>query len=500
VTARFCPACGRPVEPEFGPPAPPRVRPLLADLRLPGWATTDWPLVGLGVALMLVLLFGVSAVVGLVAAAAVAGDLEAAPCGAAVGAHLAFTAFGARMFAGCGAEHGSALALAFLPLPWAVVGGFAVEAARRFAWRRLPDVRTRRVAYAAKLALAFGVALGLIAGLVARGDPVRRGSGFASSLNGGEVWFYSSVLTWVWAWLSLRRQGLRVFPARVAGRGGADGDPGRPGPVERFGRRAAEGAGAFAALAAGLAVLGLVFALVVVDSGHERIGVLFGFPVVGFSVGAALADAAMGAALGGLATHTSLLHFGLPAGRTAAAAPWLFPALLLAPGLVAATVWRRLERERPGEEQAALAIGAATGVGFALAAWLAALVGRIVLLATVTFRGGWFGYSPQVPAVELPPFNTTGTIGSFLALRPNPAAVLSLALLWGLAGGLGAAFGWASRHNARWQIAGGPVVSPAENAWLLPETPPTPVPPPVPPPGPDQPGGAGAPESPDEKP
>jgi hypothetical protein len=487
------------VEPEFGPPVPPRVRPLLADLRLPGWATTDWPLVGLGVALMLVLLFGLSALVGLVASAAVAGDAEAAPCGAAVGAHLAFAAFGARTFAGCGGEHGSALAIAFLPLPWALVGGAAVEAARRFAWRRLPDERPRRVAYAGKLALASGVALGIIAGLVARGDPVRRGSGFASSLNGGEVWFYTSILTWFWAWLGLRRQGLRVFSGTLAERAGNDGD-GRPGQVRRFGRRAAEGAGAFAVLTAGLAVLGLAFALVVADSGHERIGVLFGFPVVGFSVGAALADAAMGAALGGLATHTSLVHFGLPAGRAAAAAPvWLFAVLLLAPALVAATVWRRLERDRPGEEQAALAIGAATGLGFALAAWLAALVGRIVLLATVTFRGGWFGYSPQSTAAEIPPFNTEGTIGSFLALRPNPAAVLSLALLWGLAGGLGAAFVWASRHNARWQIAGEPV-PPAENAWLLPETPPTPVPPPGPPTGRDQPGGEGAAESPEEKP
>src|SRR5688572_10392759 len=261
ATARFCPACGRPVEPETGPPAPLPVRPILAGFRLPAWVTSDWPLVGLGVVLMLALLFGTSALVGLVAAAAVAGDIGAAPCGAAVGAHLAFAAFGARTFAGCGVEHGSALAIGFLPLPWALIGGVAVEAARRFAWRRLPDDRTRRVAYPGKLALAFGVALGIIAGLVARGDPARRGTSFASSLNGGEVWFYATCLTLFWAWIVLRRQGLRPLATverRAHGRHGDALRPGRPG----LGRAAREGATAFGALAGGLAVIGLLFALV----------------------------------------------------------------------------------------------------------------------------------------------------------------------------------------------------------------------------------------------
>ncbi|HZI36695.1 MAG TPA: zinc ribbon domain-containing protein [Acidimicrobiia bacterium] len=488
ATARFCPACGRPVEPEVGPPAPLPVRPILAGFRLPAWVTSDWPLVGLGVVLMLALLFGTSALVGLVAAAAVAGDIGAAPCGAAVGAHLAFAAFGARIFAGCGVEHGSALAIGFLPLPWALIGGVAVEAARRFAWRRLPDDRTRRVAYAGKLALAFGVALGIIAGLVARGDPVRRGSGFASSLNGGEVWFYSSVLIWFWAWVGLRRHGLGILPAVQR-----SARPERLGRVRRLGRGAAEGVVTFGLLAGGLAVVGLLFALVVADGPRSRIGLVFGFPVVGFSFGAGLVDGAMGAALGGLGGHTSLTRFGLPAGRGAGAGPaWLFIALMLAPAAVAVTTWRRLERERPAEEQGALAIGALIGVGFAAAAWLAALLGRIVLLASATrATGGWFTGPPEGLR-----FTDGGTVGTIVALRPNPAAVLGLGLLWGLAGGLGTAFLWASRHNASWQISGGPAgpagdappappppTSTPEPAWLLPETPPTPVPPPEPPSG-----------------
>src|SRR5207237_6637667 len=133
----------------------------------------------------------------------------------------------------------------------------------------LPDDRFRRIAYAGKLALVCGVALGVIAGLVSRGDPTPRES---------------------------------------------------------------------------------TFALVVADGGPARIGLLFGFAVAGLSFGAALADGGMGAALGGVTGHTSLAHFGLPAGPGAGSAPvWLFVVVVLAPAAVAATVWRRLARERPTE-------------------------------------------------------------------------------------------------------------------------------------------------------
>jgi hypothetical protein len=483
ATARFCPTCGRPVDPEVGPQPPPATPPIWADLRMPGWAGSDWALVGLGVARSLVLLFAASALLGLVAAVAVAGTFEAAPCGAGVGAHLAFVAFGARTAAGCSGEHGSTLIVSFLPLGWALMVGVATEAALRFAWRRLPDDRVRRIAYAGKLALGCGVALGVIAGLVARGDPTSPGSSFGSSVNGGEVWFYGTVLTWFWAWIGLRRRGLRLLPGLFGA--------GPPGPVVRLGRLAGEGAAAFAALACALAVVGLAFALVVTDGGPSRIGLLFGFPVVGLSFGAALLDGAMGAALAGLNGHTSLAHFGLPAVPGAGAAPaWLFAVVVLAPAAVAATVWRRLERERPTEEQGALAIGAATGVGFAAAAWLAALVGRVVLLASVARIGaGWFGYAPGSGAR----FTDERTVGTLVSLRPNPAAVLGLALLWGLAGGLGAAFLWASRHQARWQVGGGPLApAPAgtEDQGYGPEEPGT---------GAAGPGTAG-PEPPGEKP
>jgi hypothetical protein len=444
ATARFCPACGRPVDPEVGPQPPPPTRSIWADLTLPDWARSDWALVGLGVARLLLVLFAASALVGLVAAVAAAGSFAAAPCGAAVGSHLTFAAFGARTAARCGGGHGAVLALGFLPLPWAVMAGVATETALRFGWRRLPEDRVRRIAYAGKLALSCGVALGVIAGLVARGEPTRLGSGFASSLNGGEVWFYSSVLTWLWAWVGLRRRGIVLF---------ASAGPREAAPLRRFRSPAREGVVVFATLTAGLSVVGLVFALAVADGGAERIGLLFGFPVTGLSFGAVLVDAAMGAALGGVSGHLSLFRFGLPAGPGAGAAPgWLFVVLALVPAAVAAAVWRRLERERPADEQGALAVGAATGAGFAVTAWLAALVGRVVILAAVNRSGGRIiGFVPQVPGAFEP---RDSTVGALVALRPNPAGVLGLGLLWGLAAGIGAAFLWASRHNARWRISG----------------------------------------------
>jgi hypothetical protein len=125
--------------------------------------------------------------------------------------------------------------------------------------------------------------------------------------------------------------------------------------------------------------------------------------------------------------------------------------LLVAPAAVAAIVWRRLEHERPTQEQDALAVGAATAVGFAAAAWLFALVGRIALLAAIAPPNSQ-GLAANALALLR---GRGGGIGTLLAAEPNPVSVVFLALLWGLAGGLGAAFLWASRHNARWQVTGG---------------------------------------------
>jgi len=447
AAARFCPTCGRPADPEVGPPAPPPAPPIWSGLRLPGWLTSDWPLVGLGVAVMLAVLFAVSALYGTVAAVAASGKLGTAPYGAALGSHLGFAAFGARTAASFGTKNGSALAVQFLALPWAVVGGLAMGAALRFARPRLPDERRRRIAYAMKLAVAGGVALGIVAGLLDQRSEAE--SGYRSELNGGEVWFYATVLGLLWGWFWLHRQGYRVGPAI-------------PAEYRTLAQRAGQGAMAFVAVATAFAFVGLVFALVVVDRNGAQVGLLFGVPVVGLSFGSAMADFAMGAALG-LGSlfgqpvgHLSLVHFGLPPAPDAGAAPaWLFVVLLVAPAAVAAVVWRNLDRLRPTQEQDALAVGAATAAGFAAAAWLLALVGRVALVAAIAPPGGAEGGSAG--ALALLRGRGSG-VGTLVAAQPNPITVLFLALLWGLAGGLGAAFLWASRHNARWQVTaeGGP--------------------------------------------
>ena len=453
-TARFCPTCGRPADPEFGPPAPPPAPPIWSGLRLPGWLTADWPLVGLGVTVMLVVLFTASALFGAVAGVAASGKISAAGYGAAIGSHLAFAAFGAKVAVNFGRENASALALGFLPLPWAVVGGLAMRTALRFARPRLPDERRRRIGYAAKLAAATGVALGVIAGVL----DSRSGTaaGFNSQLNGGEVWFYSTLLLLLSAWLWLHRQGDRVGPTLAAAY--------RPRA-----RQAADGAVAFLAISVAFAFVGLVFSLVVVDRNGAQVAVLFGVPVVGLSFGAATADFAMGAALGMGALfaeplgHLSLARFGLPPVPDAGSAPlWLFAVLLVAPLTVAAVVWRHLERVRPTQEQDALAVGAATAAGFAGAAWLLAMVGRISLVAAIAPPDS----SGGLTSLGLLQGRGPG-IGTLVSAQPSPMTVLFLALAWGFAGGLGAAFLWASRHHARWQVA-----QPSEAGVDPPEAPP----------------------------
>jgi hypothetical protein len=231
--------------------------------------------------------------------------------------------------------------------------------------------------------------------------------------------------------------------------------------------RAGEGALTFVALAVVFAFVGLVFSLAVVDSNGAQVGLLFGVPVAGLSFGAAIADVAMGAAVGlgsvfaQPAGHLSLVHFGLPPGADAGAAPaWLFVVMLAAPGAVALTVWRRLDHLRPAQEQDALAVGAGTAAGFAAMAWLLALVGRIVLLAAIappTVSG------QSASALALLRGRGPG-VGTFVTAQPNPVSVFFLALFWALAGGLAAAFLWASRHHARWQVSPGGEAAPPSAA------------------------------------
>ena len=105
-------------------------------------------------------------------------------------------------------------------------------------------------------------------------------------------------------------------------------------------------------------------------------------------------------------------------------------------------------------------MGAATAAGFAAAAWLLALVGRIapVVAGAIAPPGDQGG---SAGALDLSPGHGSG-IGTLVQRPTDPVSVAFLALLWGLIGGLGAAFFWASRHNARWQLGAADTRPPQE--------------------------------------
>src|SRR5581483_9578927 len=96
----------------------------------------------------------------------------------------------------------------------------------------------------------------------------------------------------------------------------------------------------------------------------------------------------------------------------------------------------------PANEQRALATGAVVAGGFGVTAWLAALIGRITLVAYVgpNRDRGWF----SAPPAEL----RRSVHGIAVVARPDPGSVLGLGLLWGLIGGVGAAAVWAVRRRA----------------------------------------------------
>jgi hypothetical protein len=427
---------------------------------VPGWVTGDWPLVGLGVAVLGGLLFAASAIYGMVVAAVAAGSLRALPGGAVAGAHLGFAAFGARTGVRTGGDFGAGLGTAFLPLPWAALAVAATWAALRFARSRLAGDRTTLLVFAGKLTLTAGVVLGIAGGIVSAGDP-DAASSFESRVNGGEVWFYVTLVVGGAAAVWLHRQGVRLLPALAGHRLFAYLPPMRDGAI------------AFAVLGGLLGVAALAWGLVVADSGAERLGVLVGVPAVGFSLGIVAADVAMGAATGTLRGHVSLFHFGLPAEPTAGAAPApLFLALALAPALLVVMVWRRLERERPGSEEDAIRTGFFTGLGFAFTAWAATVVSQVFLLAYVG-RGSGFG----------------GSVGTLVVARPSPATMVGLGLLWGLAAGVPVALLWARRHGLGWSPppSSPPLASPTPPPLYPPEAPPPSPPSPPSPPPPENP-------------
>lgn len=391
---------------------------------LPTWCSADWPLVGLCVLLMLGALFVSCAMYGAVMTVVASGGADALVEGATTGLYLVFTAFGVNTAVTSGAELPSVfLALQFFPLPLGALGGAATWLALRFAGTRLADDRSTMLAFAGKLALTFGIVMGVLASVLSIGDP-DGGDGFTAEVSGGEAWIYSTLIVALAALIFLHLRGVRLLPERMRAPGG------------QLVPYAIDGAKAFGLLALGMTPVVFVAAMIAVDSGSERLGVLFGALAVGLTMGVTGAALAMGGAIELIEGHVSLLKFGFPPGVDAGAAPLpVFLLVLIAPAVVAWLVQRRLESEKPGTEQDAIKIGFAVAIAFALTAWFAVLLNRVALSAFIRDEAG-------------------DVVAAFVFARPSPGAVFGLALVSGLVGGLGMAFVWARQQGAGWRVAG----------------------------------------------
>jgi len=222
-------------------------------------------------------------------------------------------------------------------------------------------------------------------------------------------------------------------------------------------RNAASGAAAFVAMAAVMGVLALVADVITADDGKDRVSQIVRVPIDGLNEGVAGAVFAMGGAVARLASHTSLLHWGSydAPGDGNAPVP-LFLLLALAPALVAWVTYRRLEQQRPTDEQTVLSTATAIVGGFVVTAWLLSFFGRIERLSV----------DPIV--------------------QPSPRGAFGLGLLWAAVGAAGAAFLWSKRRGVAWKLlaphsATTPAATtPAADPTAPLVTPPAPAPDPTP--------------------
>ena len=424
-TAEFpAPAGGAAGAPPGAPP------PRGAGVAMPSWLVTDWPVVGICVLLIAFATLVVSAVYGAVVALAASGG-DAVVSGAITGAYLAFSAFGAASGAFRATEDSIVqVATSFLPLPWVLVPVIAAWVALGFGYPRVATQRAARLAFVAKVAVVFGVLAGIMASVLSLGEfESESGSGdLVSRVSAGSVAFYAMLILGLTGLVYLVRRGdLRSLNTRLS----------------QLAARTAvlmEGAKAFALVVVVMAAVALVAALVVADSMTERLVVLLAIPFLVVNVGIAGAALAMGGSVGlgeappedsefvtGVITdHVSLLHWGFPpGGDPGSAPPYLYVLLALAPAAAGWMAYRWLQRRPASTEQDLWSVGFLVALGFALASFVGALFGRILLSA----------------------FTDDFERGGILFARPSVAAALGLGLLWGIVGGLGGALLWGRRQG-----------------------------------------------------
>jgi hypothetical protein len=432
--ARFCTSCGRvvdaPREPVVGAgkalpklaAAPPPIAVDVASASrrgasVPDWLSGDWvPAVVGAVVLVGAGLLG-GALLGALLTVVASGDVGLAVDGALVGSYLAFAAFGAAVRAGI--DEGQAVHVAFaveaLPLgllPLTVGASHLVL--RRVRGRVSPDP-ARQLAVVVKVASLLALVLALLAVVLST-----EGASLQAEVQPLQAFVLAFLLVaGVGIW-QLHHDGVSLPGI------------GQLSPWTRAVLRAArDGALVLVGFAVAVGAVSFLAALVLADSGTDRLLLVIGLPLhlgnlaavggvvgIGGSVTFAVADVTE---LGGVsfsATTTGsmgLFRFGFPPDASTGAAPFGLLVVLLAatPALLAWRTGRRLVREQVDGLSRALAHAVSSGAGFLVAALTAGVLGRIGLFATTEGLAR--------PA-------------TLLVVRPQLATVLGYATLWAVLG------------------------------------------------------------------
>jgi hypothetical protein len=449
------------------PVAPPGTA-LVTAQQIPQWLLSDWIIVVVCAVGILVVSAVLGAVFGAVLGLTTTSSASHIVGAALRGVYLTFTFFGVKTAVGSASDKQVLLfGTSFLPLPGVLVPVGATWFALRFALSRVRPDRANAIAFAVKLALVTGILLSIAAALMTVGHAsslstdTDLSTDLVAKVSAGSAFLYAFLVVALVAFAMVARSGRIQITGRA-----------REVATSTF-RALAIAGRAFALLTVAGGLLATVFAVIVADSGAERLTIIVATPLIIVNVGIAVVTIALGGSVrftsanflagnglnSGLSGHVSLMHFGFPAAHDAGSAPIFWFVLVLAP-LVAVgwSVMRQLDKVRPSTEQAVLGVGLQAAIGFAAIAWVASIFGRVELV----------GLGIRHPG------NPDGVAGSLL-LRPSAGAAIGLGLVWGLIGGLGAALWWGSTHGFKWSFLEGSAAKMGSGAPTDPVAHPTPA-------------------------
>jgi hypothetical protein len=465
--------------------------------QLPNWLLSDWIVVLISALVILFATAIVCAFFGAVLAVTSTSSFGTVASGALRGIYLTFACFGVKTAAGSAVGDNTVLIFgsSFLLMPGVLIPMAATWIVlRSFALPRVRDGLDISIAFVVKLALVCGVFLSIAAALMSVGhvssisdSEASLTSDLVAKVAAGSAFLYAFLIVGIVA-LALMMRASRIV---ITGRARDYLDP--------IGQAAKTAGLAYLVLAVGAGALATLGAVIVADSGAQRLTIIASAPLILVNVGISAVSVAMGGSVrfatvnflsggsfgfdtsAGATGHVSLMKFGFPPASDAGSAPIFWFVLLLVPLVVLG--WfalRELDRARPATEQGVLGIGLRAGIGFALIAWLGGLLGRIEV-AGFGLRAG--------------DGNGDGVAG-VLVWKPSVGAALGLGLVWGLVGAVGAALWWGSARGVRWtflqQVGGSsqpstppppassvPAPSPAAPVAPTMVAPPSPPPPPA---------------------